>query len=195
MIGRLAWLCLLLPSLALAADAETIATITTRLRPAAALRGEFVQEKALVGFRHALRSSGRFLVARERGVVWDTRQPFASTLVIGADGLRSDGERLVDGDAALARVNALLVAVISGRFDALEADFAIEVLDAAADRWQLRLTPRQPALAEVIAWIELRGNAFVDAVTFADAAGNRTSIEFRAQQAGALDPDESARFD
>ena len=53
--------------------------VRARLAKPVVLRGEFVQEKQLHGFRNPLKSSGDFLLLRDRGIAWNTRAPFASS--------------------------------------------------------------------------------------------------------------------
>ena len=53
--------------------------VRARLAKPAVLRGQFEQQKQLQGFRNPLKSSGDFLLLRDRGIAWNTRLPFASS--------------------------------------------------------------------------------------------------------------------
>ena len=65
--------------LSFAAMAKEGDGVRARLAKPALLRGEFAQEKQLHGFRNPLKSSGDFLLLRDRGIAWNTRAPFASS--------------------------------------------------------------------------------------------------------------------
>ena len=58
------------------------AGVRARLAQPAVLRGQFEQRKQLKGFRNPLVSRGNFLLLRERGVAWDTTEPFASSALL-----------------------------------------------------------------------------------------------------------------
>lgn len=188
----LLWLLLAAPLQAQTA----LQQVQAQLRPSAVLRGEFAQEKVVQGFRNPLRSCGQFLLARERGVVWRSEQPFASVLVLSRAGLRVDGAAQALPDQALTQVQQLLLALIGGDLERLDAQFELQA--SHDDRgWQLQATPRDPALAQRLRDLRLRGGAFVDEVSFSDAQGNRTTIRFSAQRAepDQLSDDERAAFD
>ena len=53
--------------------------IRQRMADDAVLRGSFEQRKSIKGFRNPLVSRGEFIVARQRGVVWRTVEPFGSS--------------------------------------------------------------------------------------------------------------------
>src|SRR5690606_19819152 len=110
---------------AAAADV-TVDSIAREVARPAVLRGEFAQEKQVSGFRNPLRSQGRFVVARGRGVIWSTLRPFPAEMVVTADRILSrqrDGSTRVELDAreqpALRSVNAVLFALMSGDVQAL----------------------------------------------------------------------------
>lgn len=176
---------------------DLLRRVQARVESAAVLRGAFAQRKTLQGFKNPLVSSGRFLVARDAGVIWDTQQPFASMLVVGANSIRIDGMEQIGGEQpAVARINQLLVAAMAGELATLRSGFAIEAaLDDAS--WTLRLTPRDGAMVQVITAIELAGDRHVEHIRIFDGDGNRTDIELSGHNAQppALTDEEAARFD
>jgi hypothetical protein len=175
---------------------EGLAAVQARLQPVVVLRGEFAQERHIDGFRNPLRSAGRFLLSRERGVVWRSERPFPSIMVLDARGLRVDGIDQAVPDPALQRVQRLLLAMIGGDLDALAADFVLQAEPDGA-RWRLSATPRDPLLAQRLRGLELRGDRWVDEVRYTDEQGNATTIRFTAQNASpaGLSADELAAFD
>jgi outer membrane lipoprotein-sorting protein len=177
--------------------------ITAGMARPEVLRGEFSQEKRIGGFKNALRSQGRFLVARKRGVVWTTLKPFPSEVVVTADRIFSrqrDGSRQVQLDArqqpALRSVNAVMFALMSGDVQALRSQFEIEAT-REAQGWRLGLTPKSAALARAFRSLSLRGDRYVREVEIVEANGDRTRIQFSgmSETPAVLAGDEASRFD
>lgn len=177
--------------------------IRQRLSDAPVQRGEFEQRKTVKGFRHPLVSRGDYLFARDRGVVWRTREPFASTLVLTRDRLVSraeDGRESGGMDTrqtpALRAVNGLLFALLSADLAALAERFTLDGEAAADGPWRLRLSPRDPALAAWVQRIEMAGDRQVQTVRWLEPGGEQTDLRFSAQSGAArLEPQEAARFD
>jgi outer membrane lipoprotein-sorting protein len=177
--------------------------ITAGMARPEVLRGEFSQEKRIGGFKNALRSQGRFLVARKRGVIWTTLKPFPSEVVVTADRIFSrqrDGSRQVQLDArqqpALRSVNAVMFALMSGDVQALRSQFEIEAT-REAQGWRLGLTPKSAALARAFRSLSLRGDRYVREVEIVEANGDRTRIQFSgmSETPAVLAADEASRFD
>lgn len=195
---------LLLAGSATAHDAEpAMDAITAGMARPEVLRGEFSQEKRIGGFKNALRSQGRFLVARKRGVIWTTLKPFPSEVVVTADRIFSrqrDGSRQVQLDArqqpALRSVNAVMFALMSGDVQALRSQFEIEAT-REAQGWRLGLTPKSAALARAFRSLSLRGDRYVREVEIVEANGDRTRIQFSgmSETPAVLAGDEASRFD
>lgn len=178
--------------------------VRDRLASPEVLRGEFEQEKQLQGFRNPLRSRGGFVLARGRGVIWQTREPFPSTVVVtrervveqapdGATSVLLDGA----GSPGAALVNALLLALVAGDLDALARGFEVTAGDAPAGGWALLLVPRDARLRQVFERIELGGDRHVERVELLERGGDRSRIVFSAltDSPAALAPDEAAQLD
>lgn len=178
--------------------------VRARLADTPVLRGQFEQRKTLQGFRNPLVSSGDFLLVRDRGVAWDTREPFPSSTLLTRDRLLAtmpDGSQRVLVDAAqspaMAAVNSLLLALVSGDLDALAVPFTLEETLLADGAWTLHLVPREPALARLFKYVELRGNHHVRDVVLQETAGDHTHIRFVSLDDSPAEAtvQESARFD
>ena len=167
------------------AGAAGFDTVAERIERAPVLRGTFTQEKQVEGFRHPLRSSGRFVLAAERGVLWETLAPFPSEVVLTQTRIASrqpDGSWRVEADATrqpgLAAINATFFALMGGDAAALSARFDGDATLLPEGRWQLALTPRPGPLAQAFTALRLDGARFVEQVTFDDRQGDRTRIVF-----------------
>ena len=186
-LRKLAWLFALLAITAFPVDAGEAAGVRARLAKPVLLRGEFVQEKQLHGFRNPLKSSGDFLLLRERGIAWNTRVPFASSTRLTRRKLLAtlpDGSTqvLIDAGASpgMAAVNSLLMALVAGDLDALSTRFAMNETLRADGGWSLALTPRDAALKQVFTGIVLDGDRYVRGVEIVEPGGDRTRIRFAA---------------
>ncbi len=180
-------LCLSRSAFAAETNTDTaLRQIQTQLIDAPLLRGRFEQTKTVTGFRNPLRSSGEFLQWRGHGLIWNTRKPFAASLVLNAKSLRAQqGKASYALDAskepAIAVTNTLLFALLSGDTHALAQRFTIVDVANNLDEWRLQLTPREPGLSRMFSQITLAGARYVSQVELLEANGNRTEILFKAQ--------------
>ena len=186
-LRKLAWLFALLAITAFPVDAGEAAGVRARLAKPVLLRGEFVQEKQLHGFRNPLKSSGDFLLLRERGIAWNTRAPFASSTRLTRSKLLAtmpDGSSRVLIDArsspGMAAVNALLMALVAGDLDALAARFTLKETLRGDAGWSLALQPRDATLKQAFSSIVLDGDRYVRGVEIVEPGGDRTRIRFAA---------------
>ncbi|HSD16560.1 MAG TPA: outer membrane lipoprotein carrier protein LolA [Thermomonas sp.] len=159
--------------------------VRAQLARPAVLRGQFEQQKQLQGFRNPLKSSGDFLLLRDRGIAWNTRLPFVSSTRLTRRKLLAtmpDGSTqvLVDASAspAMAAVNALLMALVAGDLDALATRFTLAEAKRADGGWSLTLHPRDAALKQAFSRIVLDGDRYVRGVEIVEPAGDRTRIRF-----------------
>jgi len=188
---------------AFAAGNDVLAQVRQRLADAPVLKGAFEQRKTVKGFRNPLVSRGDFLVARDRGVVWATREPFASQLIVTRDRLLSkqaDGSVNTRVDAAhepgIRAVNEMLFALMAADLTALSARFEIDGALSGKDGWRLALKPREAALAQWVTRIELEGDRFVRKVRFTEAGGDSSEIVLSGHTTAAtLTRDDATRFD
>jgi outer membrane lipoprotein-sorting protein len=179
-------------------------TIRDLLAKPAVLRGKFEQTRHLQGFRNALTSQGEFVVARDRGVLWETRKPFPSTTVISKDRLltrQADGSTEIVFDKthspAASIVNALMLALLGGDLDALSKYFTLQETLLPAGAWRVELTPRKSALAHVFERIVLQGDRYVRSVHLEEKGGDVTDIAFGSmlETPAGLDASEARQFE
>ena len=177
---------------------QNLAAIAAQLNAhaPAVLRGEFSQKKVIQGFKKPLLSTGDFAIARERGLAWNTLQPFASSLYITPNRLRSvaNGETTTleaSKEPGLKAFNDLLIALLSGQLQALNTQFTVTALSATPTGWSVTLVPTQAGLAQFIAQLQIQGGNFVEQVVLTEGNGDHSTITFENQRAGALSPQEA----
>ena len=159
--------------------------VKARLSEAPLLRGTFEQQKSVKGFKRPLESSGVFLMVKDRGVLWDTRKPFASTLTITPRSLRAEQgpggasyQLETSREPALAAMNALLLSLVSGDVAALSKSFRIEGTLIDDKAWALTLTPLEPGLSRLFRTVRLEGDRHVRLVRLEEVSGDASVIRF-----------------
>ena len=194
----------LLPVRAAEPASSLLRDVRQRLASEPVLRGAFEQRKTVKGFRQPLVSSGEFVVARQRGVLWRTTQPFASTLVVTPDRViarQGDGSvarRLsASEEPAVRAISETLFGVMAADLAALSRRF--EVTDGelkGRDGWRIVLQPRDPGLARWVQRVELEGDRLLHVVRLQESGGDATIIRMTRHAAGsALSADEEAQFE
>ncbi len=187
-----------------AAPADPLAQVRTQVAQVPLLRGNFSQEKQVAGFRNPLRSNGRFVLAREKGVIWTTVAPFPSEIVITRDRIVSrqrDGSSRVEVDGrqqpGLRTVNAMMFALMSGDMKALTTTFDVKNEPADGKGWRMTLSPRSRQLAQAFTSVRLAGDRYVREVELREANGDVTRLRFdgMTETPATLTRDEAARFD
>lgn len=186
------------------ATADPLAQVRTQVAQVPLLRGNFSQEKQVAGFRNPLRSNGRFVLAREKGVIWTTVAPFPSEIVITRDRIISrqrDGSSRVEVDGrqqpGLRTVNAMMFALMSGDMKALTTTFDVKSEPAEGKAWRMTLSPRSRQLAQAFTSVRLAGDRYVREVELREANGDVTRLRFdgMTETPATLTRDEAARFD
>ena len=181
--------------------AAPVAEIQAILAKPKVLCGRFDQTKQLAGLKNPLRSSGRFCVVADKGVLWRSLQPFANTLRLTRDEIvQWHGERLAlrlnaKQEPTVQLINALLFSILAGDFGQLEKYFDVEGV-ARDGAWSVKLKARDAGVAKVIGAIALDGGAYVKNIAIDEAKGDRTRIVFSAIQTGeqAMTSEEAALF-
>ena len=181
--------------------AAPVADIQAILAKPKVLCGRFDQTKQLAGLKNPLRSSGRFCVVADKGVLWRSLQPFANTLRLTRDEIvQWQGERVTmrlnaQQEPTLRLIYSILFAVLAGDLGQLEKHFDVDgvVRDGV---WSVKLKARDSGVAKVIGAIALDGGAYVKNIAIDEASGDRTRIVFSAIQTGdhAMSSDEAGLF-
>lgn len=172
------WLVLLLSPAVFGASLDDI---SQRLVQAPIMSGEFQQQKKVKILTLPLISTGRFYLAKSKGIAWLTEAPLVDQLYInfsrqhGGD----DASRL---QQSMQFISGILADILSGKLTKLEAEFDIQITLLDTREWRLHLTPRSLLLAKVIEHIELSGDKHIAHLAFYEKSGNATLIDFSQQQ-------------
>ena len=183
------------------ADDALFKNVQSRLLDAPVIRGQFTQTRQLTGVKKPLASTGSFLVDKQHGVIWKAEKPFPSVLrVTRGEILQKNGDQVMmklsaDKEPTVKTVSSLLFSLFAGDVPALGRLFTA---DGKVDgkNWKMALTPKDPALAKLIAGIKLEGAGTVEHIELDSASGDVTRIEMHdVATAQALAPAEAGSFD
>lgn len=163
--------------------------------------GRFEQSKTLVGLRRPVKSSGRFCVALDKGVLWTTLLPFPSSLLLTKDEIvESRDGRVTKRMSALQEpvvgiINDLLFSLLRGDLARLTGGFAIRST-VEPRRWSAKLVPNEGGMKRIIAGIDLDGADVVREIAIHESSGDLTDIVFSGVATGpsALLPEESRQL-
>lgn len=185
----LAALALAMSALAGAAPSEApqesalVSQVATQLAQARGVRAQFVQTQTLQALQKPLVSSGTLLFVRDQGAIWRIEQPTRMTYVMtdaGVTTLDANDKPMARGTrnaAGVAQVSRMMRAMLAGDLSALYSQFSVNA-QGNASRWQLKLTPAQPQLAQALRGLDLAGDTYVRSIRIRSANGDETRIDF-----------------
>jgi hypothetical protein len=174
------------------------------LSPGQTLHGRFVQERHLQGLAATLKSSGSFVLAPGKGLIWRIEDPIQTTTVITPAGIRQiiNGSEVQRIDAAklpfIAHFYDMLNGALMGDWTAMRHDFAIKTTGARG-AWRTVLTPLRPEdpIAGMLASIVVSGGKMVDSVDINRTNGDSEHMAFLDQtvSSAALSGDDARLLD
>jgi outer membrane lipoprotein-sorting protein len=189
MRASLAALALAMSALAGAAPSEApqesalVSQVAAQLAQARGVRAQFVQTQTLQALQKPLVSSGTLLFVRDQGAIWRIEQPTRMTYVMtdaGVTTLDANDKPMARGArnaAGVAQVSRMMRAMLAGDLSALYSQFSVNA-QGNANRWQLKLSPAQPQLAQALRGLDLAGDTYVRSIRIRSANGDETRIDF-----------------
>jgi len=171
-----------------AAAADDLAErIVERLASYPVVRADFVQERTVASLTKPVTSSGRMVLSREQGLLWQIEQPVKEVLVFSANGT-------TEGGIVQAETGRLIRAIIGADLRELRQTFDIEPR-GDLDRWTLRLRPKGREVAQYLRGIELAGGKHLEVIGIVEANGDSLTMRMRNFVVAAeLDAAERRRF-
>lgn len=172
---------LLLVMAAARADDFSLEQLSRQLSEPEVVRGTFVQEKYLRSLPQPLVSSGSFVLARDRGLLWLLGKPVQQDYRISASGIarRNAGVwQQSDQQGPAARQNDLFLAVLRGNTEALQRDFELD-LSGEPQGWALTLKPRSRLLKQIFDTIVIEGSVTAERIELLETQGDSTVLLLR----------------
>ncbi|MNG72479.1 lipoprotein chaperone [compost metagenome] len=177
--------------------AFTLDDLQKQLSEPAVVKGPFIQEKHLRALPQPLLSKGRFVLARDHGLLWLLQTPLRQDYRIDASGIARrdlDGWQTLPSRSAGAEQNRLFFAVLQGDSSGLQRDFTLS-LSGDAQHWTLRLTPRSMLLKQVFSTIDISGGRLVERIELNETQGDSTVLSMpESRSAAALSDAERSDF-
>ena len=183
-------------------SALTLDSLQQRFTEQPVVRAHFNQTRTIKDLPQPLRSQGKMLIARDKGLLWDQTSPFPMQLLL-------DDKRMVqaingqppqtvtaENNPQMFQFNHLLRALFQADRKVLEQNFRVECADLGEGRWTLRLTPITTPLDKIFATIDLAGKTYLESIQLNDKQGDRTDIALSQHQLtpAQLTDDERQRF-
>ena len=181
-----------------AEDAALLDALAARFGKTAVVSSEFTQTRTLAALTRPVKSTGRLVYARDRGVIWQIEKPYRATYII-------DDARIVEIDAnnvrrerstkeapAVAEVGRVFRSIVSGDRKTLVEYFRVEAT-GDPQKWELRLAPREK-VAPFLKGVVVRGGQFIDHISLTEPSGDRTDLAFERQRADAALAEADARL-
>lgn len=190
----------LLPALlcAQAPKASLPETLTAHLQTTPRLHVAFTQTRTMAALSRPLKTSGRLVLAREHGVIWQVQKPLHLTYVVGPKGMLEVGP---DGKARMknakdapmvAQMGRILQALLQGRWSALEEFFTLKG-EGTPERWKITLTPKAQTAA-FLKGVQVNGGKFIERIHVDEASGDAMDLVFDKPRAGEPLTDEEQRL-
>lgn len=180
----LAALCLMPLGMAQAL-AFNLEELSARLERPSLVAGSFEQEKHLIGFPKPLKTQGVYTFWADHGIVWETKTPFASKMILTPTQLRSISdyqERTVSSEdnPHLRVLNQLLIGLMQGDVKVISEHFNVALNDSN-DQWQMLLMPKDKNIKMVFVKILIDGDKEVKTLRFYSPNGDLTIIGLKDQ--------------
>lgn len=153
--------------------------------------GDFLQIKTVNASGRQLKSSGKFIIAKE-GIMWKTLKPFPSSLVVTENSMiqtAGDGTKTVmngSDNQIFQNIAQTLSSVFSGNSNVLEKNFIIEFADKSDGNWSVILTPKDTTIGSVMKTLTLEGKVtssvvILNSLELAEISNNKIRYEFSNQ--------------
>jgi len=145
--------------------------VIARLASYPVVRADFVQERTQPSLTKPVLSTGRMVLSREHGLLWQVEAPVKVTLVFTASGATGGG-------AAEAEMGRLVRAILTADLRELRSAFTLEP-HGDLERWTIRLLPKARELSQYLRVIELGGGAHLESIGIDEAAGERLRVRMK----------------
>ena len=158
----------------------TFDTVCANLAEKPIVKGNFEQEKHLNRLNRSLLSSGNFIIATKKGMVWETLKPFPSTMIMGNDfimQLRPDGRKSVlsaQGNETFTQMADVISMVFSGQSQGLLKNFEV-YFSGSVSNWNMGLLPKNSVFATFILKITMGGGSAIGSIRLFEPGGDTTT--------------------
>lgn len=147
------------------------------------LQGRFTQEKYLSVVDAYLNSSGLFSYQRDAEILWETKEPVQSKVVLTPTAIvNRQGEREIvsldsETNPMVGVLSEIFFAVFTADWNRLSGYFAVSG-EQANQQWRAELIPLDAVIKQVVSRVELKGDTLLREVVLYESGGDYTRIHF-----------------
>jgi|GEM_PF-2411166 hypothetical protein len=164
-------LCILMGSISYALTPDQVNMVI--VQPGEVLNANFVQTRYFVGLPKPIISMGSIEIWGNKGLVWQTKQPFPSSIIISESGIYqkdTNNDQFFNKITPIASGAGIFKAVsniLNGSFTANNAqDFDVEILPVSTiDKWHVKLTPNRAPINKIINAIDVVVDKYIKQIT------------------------------
>jgi len=143
------------------------------------LKATFKQQRFLQGITRPILSNGEMLLLGNKGIIWETKNPFSNRMLITHRGVY----RIVNKKPRIVSktgnnvIMSLISKILNGSLtDGVKA-FNVNILSRPnAKRWKIELTPKDKKMQSFVNNIKIEGVKFVQSIVIQHANGGKDII-------------------
>jgi len=146
-------------------------------------KGSFTQTKHISRLQRNLTSSGFYVISKNDGIMWQTKKPFPSTMIVSASSIvqisASGKKNLLQtaGNATFESFAKVIASVFQGGNELSEKNFDL-YFEGREGSWSLGLIPKDKAIRAVAEKFVLEGGDFLQSVTMHEKNGDFVRYDF-----------------
>ncbi len=162
--------------------ADQLEDVYKRISAHPVTKGEFTQEQYIKVANRSLISRGNFVMAADKGVIFEIAEPFPSSMVVTEDKLvqtlSGNVVAVMDGkeNAMFKNIAKIIHSVFSNDVQVLKDNFQVSVTGGPKD--VVELVPKDPLLSMMFLKITLAVGDSIDSVSVIETGGNWVNYNF-----------------
>jgi len=156
--------------------------LTAHLKNTPMLHVEFTQTRTLAALSRPLKTTGRMVLSKDHGVIWQVRKPLNLTYVVGPKGMMEVGpdgkanRRSAQDVPMVAQMGRIIQALLQGRWSALDDYFTLRG-EGTAEHWKIVLAPK-PQVSAFLKGVRVSGGRFIELIHVDEATGDGMDLRF-----------------
>ena len=162
--------------------ADHLEEVYSRISSHPVTKGELTQEQYIKVANRSLVSRGTFVMAADRGVIFEITDPFPSSMVVTEEKmvqtLPGDVVAVLDGkeNAMFKNIAKIIHSVFANDVQVLKENFQVSVTGGPKD--VVTLVPKDPLLSMLFLEITLTVGDSIDSVSVVETGGNWVNYTF-----------------
>lgn len=162
---------------------SSFVAVRTAIAAHAFQKGSFLQTKHIAKLNRNLVSSGEYLISKADGIVWQTKKPFPSTMIVSTHAvvqIAASGKKTVlqaGNNATFESFAKVISSVFQGGSALSETNFAL-YFEGDEKNWKVGLVPKESAIRAVAEKFVLQGSSAMNSVTMHEKNGDFVRYEF-----------------